>query len=106
SRALGSSWPLRTPWRAQAGSAWCQLCQPSPNVSSATHHTFDERSRVRKGRAPEVWATEFTDHVTWWTTAERTRPPQKQALQAPAHDHDQSPPAAAGSTKDRATTAG
>src|SRR5581483_2352129 len=29
-RAEGSICPLRTPWRAPVGSAWCELCQLSP----------------------------------------------------------------------------
>src|SRR5450759_2490 len=34
------------PWRAETGCAWWLLCQPSPNVRSATHQLLRESSRV------------------------------------------------------------
>ena len=38
--AAMSTWPLSTPCRAHVGSAWCRLCQDSPNDSIASQETF------------------------------------------------------------------
>ena len=51
---MSNSYQAR-PWRAETGCAWWLLCQPSPNVSSATHQLLRESSRVAKRRrAPHV----------------------------------------------------
>ena len=65
SRALVSTWPRSTPWRAQVGSAWCRLCQLSPIEMIASGQTLAERSRVLKGRLPKVWQMLLIDQVTW-----------------------------------------
>ena len=51
------------PWRAETGCAWWLLCQPSPNVSIATHQLLVESSRVLKRRDPHRCVAEFTSHV-------------------------------------------
>ena len=51
---MSNSYQAR-PWRAETGWAWWLLCQPSPNVSSATHQLLRESSRVSNRRdAPHV----------------------------------------------------
>ncbi len=43
------------PWRADTGWAWWLLCQPSPNVSSATHQRLrGVVLRLEAARSPEV----------------------------------------------------
>ena len=51
------------PWRPDTGCAWWLLCQPSPNVSIATHQLFVESSRVLKRREPHRCVAEFTSQV-------------------------------------------
>src|SRR4051812_13437562 len=82
-RAVESSWPLRTPWRAAVGSAWCRLCHDSPIEMIASHQTLVARSRVRNGRSPIVWQIELIDQVVWCSSEMRTRLPQKNAVTAP-----------------------
>jgi hypothetical protein len=60
---VGSNSYQASPWRADTGCAWWLLCQPSPNVSSATHHEFFESSRVAKRRLPHICVAELTSHV-------------------------------------------
>src|SRR6185369_8593362 len=57
-----SSYQAR-PWRAETGCAWWLLCQPSPNVMSATHQLLVESSRVVNRREPHKWVAEFTSQV-------------------------------------------
>src|SRR5215210_8030768 len=59
---MSNSYHVR-PWRALVGCAWWLLCQPSPNVRSATHQLFVESSRVAKRRDPHLCVAEFTSHV-------------------------------------------
>ena len=59
---MSNSYQAR-PWRAETGCAWWLLCQPSPNVSSATHQLLRESSRVSKRRVPHMCVAEFTSHV-------------------------------------------
>src|ERR1700685_2835739 len=63
-RALGSSWPLSAPCRAQVGSAWCRLCQDSPKDAMASQETFRDLSRTSKSSLPKVWQMELIAQVT------------------------------------------
>src|SRR5579859_4408884 len=85
-RALESSWPRSAPCRAQVGSAWCRLCQDSPNEAMASHATLRDLSRTSKSSLPKVWQMELIDQVTWCSSATRTRLAQKNAVSAPAQD--------------------
>src|SRR5215475_11120458 len=105
-RALGSSWPFSAPCRAQVGSAWCRLCQDSPNDAIASQATFLDLSRTSNSSLPKVWQIELIDQVTWCKKATRTRLPQKNAVSAPCQDQDQSPPIRAGASSDTATNWG
>src|SRR6266566_8094402 len=105
-RAAGSTWPLSAPCRAQVGSAWCRLCQDSPNEATASQATLRDLSRTSKDSCPNVWQTELIDQVTWCSSATRTRLAQKNAVSAPASDIDHSPPISAGSSSDTATIPG
>ncbi|CAM5591637.1 hypothetical protein SVIOM342S_08579 [Streptomyces violaceorubidus] len=100
SRAEESSWPRITPCRAEVGSAWCRLCQDSPQDRIASHHTLPERSRDLKGRLPTAWQIELIDQVTWCSNATRTSEPQKNPVNAPHQDIVTSPPISAGSARD------
>src|SRR4051794_3558853 len=99
-RAEESSWPRSTPCRADVGSAWCRLCQDSPQDRIASHHTLPERSRDLKGRLPTAWQIELIDHVTWCSSATRTSEPQKKPVSAPHHDIVARPPISGGSASD------
>ena len=59
---MSNSYQAR-PWRADVGCAWWLLCQPSPNVISATHQLLRESSRVAKRRVPHMCVAEFTSQV-------------------------------------------
>ena len=83
SRALESSCPRSTPWRADAGMAWCRLCHDSPNESTARARTLPLWSFVRNGRRPNTWQIELMLHVTWWSSAMRTTPAHRNAVRAP-----------------------
>src|SRR6266700_1473089 len=91
-RALGSSWPCSAPCRAQVGSAWCRLCQDSPNDAIASHDTFRDLSRTSNSSLPKVWQMELMAQVTWCSSATRTRLPQKKAVTAPCQDIPHRPP--------------
>src|ERR1700712_5199853 len=95
-RAEMSSWPRKTPCRAQVGSAWCRLCQDSPNDRNASGQKFADLSRAANGRSPIMWQIELTDQVTWWSNAIRTRPAQKKQVSAPIQDIVSRPPMTAG----------
>ena len=41
------------------------LCQPSPNVSRATHQLFFESSLTSKRREPHMCVAELTSQVAW-----------------------------------------
>ena len=94
-RTSGSAGPRSRPGRAShraardVGSAWCRLCQDSPQDSTASHHTLPERSRDLKGRLPTAWQIELIDQVTWCSSATRTSEPQKNAGERapPGHRH-------------------
>src|SRR5580704_9299221 len=105
-RALGSSWPFSAPCRAHVGSAWCRLCQDSPNDAMASHATLRDLSRTSNSSLPKVWQMELIDQVTWCSSAIRTRLPQKNAVSAPCQDIPHRPPISAGSSRDTATIAG
>src|ERR1700738_4626650 len=105
-RALGSSWPLSAPCRAHVGSAWCRLCQDSPNDAMASHATLRDLSRTSNSSLPHVWQMELIDKVTWCSNAIRTRLPQKKAVSAPAQDMPHRPPMSAGSSRVTATSKG
>jgi hypothetical protein len=62
----------------------------------ANGQTSVERSRAVNGRSPIIWQIELIDHVTWCSSAIRTRPAQKSAVSAPHHDLVTSPPISAG----------
>ncbi|CAM5694418.1 hypothetical protein SMICM304S_09112 [Streptomyces microflavus] len=72
------------------------MCHDSPHDSTASHHTFPERSRDLKGRLPTAWQIELIDHVTWCSSATRTSEPQKKAVAAPHHDIVTRPPTSGG----------
>ncbi len=105
-RALGSSCPFRAPCRAQVGSAWCRLCQDSPNDAMASQATLRDLSRTSNSSLPKVWQMELIDQVTWCSSATRTRLAQKKAVSAPCQDIPHSPPISAGSSRVTATSAG
>src|SRR5689334_9867529 len=100
-----STWPRRTPCRAQVGSAWCRLCQDSPPDGIASHQTFADLSRETNGRLPIAWQIELIDQVTWCSSPTRTSEPQKNAVSAPCQDQVISPPRAAGSSIESSTKA-
>jgi hypothetical protein len=64
------------PWRAQAGSEWCMLCQLSPSESRAGGHKLVAQSwrRVVNGRVPITWHVGLTLQVTCCTKVTRTSP--------------------------------
>src|SRR6476469_6051649 len=101
-RADETSWPRSTPCRADVGSEWWRLCQDSPHESTASHHTFPDRSRDLKGRLPTAWQIELIDQVTWCSRATRTSEPQKKAVAAPHHDIVTRPPTSGGSASETA----
>src|SRR6202044_3034691 len=109
-RALGSSWPLSAPCRAQVGSAWCRLCQDSLKDAIASQETFTERSRDCQSVLPQVWQIELVDQVTWCSSVMRTRLAQKNASMARCQDQTpvevQKPPATAGARSENATSPG
>src|SRR5580704_12346416 len=98
--------PLRTPCRAQVGSAWCRLCHDSPNDRIASHETFLDLSRTSNSALPKVWQMELMDQVMWCRNAIRTRVAQKNAVTAPCQDMDQRPPIRAGARRETLTSAG
>src|SRR5215475_78833 len=102
-RAEVSTWPFRTPWRAQVGSEWCRLCQDSPWLRIASHQTLPDLSRLLNGRAPIVWQIELIDQVTWCSSAIRTSEAQKNAVSAPVIDQDHNPPMTAGASSETTT---
>ena len=63
------------------------------------------RSRQENGRLPTTWQTEFTDQVTWCKSATRISPAQKNPATAPDQVPVTSPPMAAGTSSDAATSA-
>src|SRR5690242_5049369 len=81
SQLISSSYQSR-PWRTQLGSAWWLLCQPSPNVNSATHQLLVELSRVSKRRLPQECAAELTNQVPCNSTVVRRKMPQLTKLAA------------------------
>src|SRR5487761_1811226 len=97
--------PLSTPCRAQVGSAWCRLCQDSPNDAMASQDTFLALSLTSNSSLPNVWQIELIDQVTCCSSAIRTRPAQNSAVSAPRQDIDHRPPASAGSSSDAAAKA-
>src|SRR5450432_604923 len=97
-RALWSIWPLSTPCLAQVGSAWCRLCQDSPNEAIASQETFRDLSRTSNYSLPKVWQIELIAQVTWFSSATRTRLAQKKAGTAPHQDIDHRPPMSAGAS--------
>src|SRR5579872_3499547 len=101
-RALESSWPRSAPCRAQVGSAWCRLCQDSPNEAMASQATLTDRSRDTQSVLPQVWQMELIDQVTWCSRVTRTRPAQKNASMARCQDQTplevQKPPITAGAS--------
>src|SRR6202034_3990617 len=101
-----SIWPLRTPWRAQVGSAWCRLCQDSPKDRIASQDTFLDLSRTWNSSLPKVWQIELMDQVMWCRNATRTRVAQKNAVTAPCQDMDHRPPVSAGASRETATSPG
>src|SRR5690349_16064342 len=82
--------------RAQVGSAWWELCQDSPIEAMASGQKFAALSRDSNGRSPIRWQIEFTDHVTWCSTATLTKLAQKNAVTAPHQDNVITPPSTAG----------
>src|SRR6185295_15503447 len=84
------------PCRAQVGSAWCRLCQDSPIERIASGQTLVARPWAVHGRSPTMWQIELIDQVTWCSTATRTTPAQKNAVNAPHHDIVATPPIKAG----------
>src|SRR5215469_5410090 len=102
--AAVSIWPRSAPCLAQVGSAWCRLCQDSPNERIASQLTFRDLSLTSNSSLPKVWQMELIDQVTWCKKATRTRLAQKNAVSAPCHDQDHSPPMRAGASSDAATS--
>src|SRR5712691_9933201 len=103
-RAAMSIWPLSTPCLAQVGSAWCRLCQDSPKDRIASQETFLDLSLTSNSSLPKVWQIELIDQVMWGRRATRTRLAQKNAVTAPCHDIDHSPPIRAGASRDAVTS--
>ena len=102
---VGSNSYQARPWRADVGWAWWLLCQPSPNVRSATHQLLRESSFVAKRRRPHMWVAELTSHVACSPTT--TRRKIAQLTSAPAADGEEREaerPSAAPS--DRSSTSG
>src|SRR5258708_91804 len=98
-RAAMSICPLNTPCRAHVGSAWCRLCQDSPNESTASQATFFDLSLASNSRLPKVWQIELIDQVMWCRKDTRTSPAQKNAISAPFQDIVQNPTMTAGATR-------
>src|ERR1700745_284757 len=94
--------PLSTPCRAQVGSAWCRLCQDSPNDAMASQGTLRDLSRAMQSSLPKTWQTELIDQVTWCSRATRTRLAQKNAVSAAWNDIPHRPPIIAGDSRDNA----
>src|SRR6266567_6902005 len=94
-----SIWPRSTPCRAQVGSAWCRLCHDSPKDRIANGQKLADLSRAANGRSPIMWQIELIDHVTWCSTATRTRPAQNSAVTAPHSDHEIRPPSRVGAAR-------
>src|SRR6476620_9154239 len=69
---MSNSYQAR-PWRADTGCAWWLLCQPSPNVRSATHQLLRESSRVTNRREPHMCVAELTSQVACSPTTTRTQ---------------------------------
>jgi hypothetical protein len=65
----------------------------------ANGQTLVERSRWVHGRSPIMWQIELIDQVTWCSRPTRTSPAQKNAVSAPHHDQESSPPRAAGTSR-------
>ena len=101
-RAEKSICPRSTPCRAQVGSAWCRLCQLSPNdrIASGQKLVALSPSRSSNGRSPTTWQIELIAQVTWCSSEIRTSPAQKNALSAPCQDQVTSPPARAGASSE------
>ena len=91
-RALMSICPLSTPCRAHVGSAWCRLCQDSPNEGIASHHTFRARSRVLKSSLPNTWQIELIENVMCSPANTRMSPAQNSAVRAPCQENVSSAP--------------
>src|SRR2546429_7465473 len=72
----------------------------------ASHATFRDLSRTSKSSLPKVWQTELMDQVTWCSRQIRTRLAQKNAVSAPYHDIDHSPPIRAGPSSEMAAKSG
>src|SRR5579862_2732732 len=72
-----------SPCRADVGCAWWLLCQPSPNVKSATSQLLVERSRVEKRREPHICVTEFTAQVACSPTTVRRKIPHNMSGNPP-----------------------
>src|SRR5580704_8057724 len=72
-----------SPCRAEVGCAWWLLCQPSPNVSRATHQLLRESSRVSNRRRPHMWVAELTSQVECRPTTTRKQPPHKKSGMPP-----------------------
>src|SRR5205814_8631860 len=68
----------------------------SAKLMIASGQQFADLSREANGRSPMTWQTEFTDQVMWCRELMRTRLAQKNAVNAPCQDIDQSPPSSAG----------
>src|SRR5579863_703491 len=105
-RADESSWPRRTPWRADVGYAWWRLCHDSPMESTASAATLRLSSVVVKGRRPTMWQIELTPQVTWWSRAIRTRPAHTNALMAPTRVPDIAQPMPNGTASETMANAG
>jgi hypothetical protein len=82
------------------------LCQDSPNDRIASHETFLDMSLTANSSLPKVWQIELIDQVMWCRNAIRTRVAQKNAVTAPCHDMDHSPPASACASREIATSPG
>src|ERR1700682_4772358 len=74
------------PCRAEVGCAWWLLCQPSPNVTRATHQLLRESSRVAKRREPHMCVAELTSQVPCRETTVRRKPPQRSMGRPPTRN--------------------
>src|SRR5262249_34833539 len=59
--AEGSIWRRFSPWTAEVGKAWCELCQAAPKVGSGSQARFRDSSVVSKSRLPNMWQSELIE---------------------------------------------
>src|SRR5688500_2793494 len=96
---LKSNCHQASPWRAEVGKAWCELCQPSPRPNNPHSQLFRESSPTSYSLRPKTWQIELIDQVMWCVMKIRTRPPQTRPSSAPSHDQVTRPPISVGTLR-------